>query len=408
MAQYFYKAVSLSGEQQSGQQEAQDERELARLLHQKGFVLTHATTKAGRSVWARAGAFKISFGVSGVEKLMFARNLRVMVAAGVALPKALEILAHQSSNATFSRALLDIKERVVKGQALSVALESYPSLFSELFVSMMRVGEESGTLEQTLSQLALQLEKQHELVSKVVGALLYPAVVVLAMIGIGIMMLVVVVPQLAKTFQDLNVELPVTTQLVIGLGTFLQHRWYLALAIFVALAFTGWRFSRTQSGKALIDTVLLNIPIVSTLLKKTNSALTLRTLSSLIGAGIPIVRSLEITSNALGNVHYKKVLQQAAEAVAKGSKLSETIKQHERLYPLLVGHMMEVGEETGTTSGVLQQLAGFFEDEVAQVTRNLTSLVEPVLMLLIGGVVGFFAVSMLQPMYSLLNALQSQ
>jgi len=225
------------------------------------------------------------------------------------------------------------------------------------------------------------------------------------MIGIGVLMLIIVVPKLAEVFSELNVELPFTTRVVIGVGEFLGKFWYFIPFGFLVLIFLLKIFSKTKVGKFIFSTIFLKIPIVSPIVKKINSAHTVRTLSSLIAAGVPIVRSLEIVSGSLGNIYYKKALTEAAEKVKKGAKLAEVLKKYKDIYPNLVFQMIEVGEETGETSNILKKLAEFYEEEVANATQNLSAVIEPVLMLIIGAVVGFFAISMIQPIYSMMQTI---
>ncbi|OHA68322.1 MAG: hypothetical protein A3A27_02665 [Candidatus Wildermuthbacteria bacterium RIFCSPLOWO2_01_FULL_47_18] len=406
MPKYFYKAASFQGEHITGEETAEDEKGLAKVLRERGFVLTEAKER-GKKRFSFSIDFSANlFGVTLVEKLMFVRNLKVMIGAGVSLPKALEILSEQVKSKKFKTAVLNMREQVFQGKLLSQAMEGHGEVFSELFQNMVKVGEESGTLEEVLSQLALQLEKEHELRSQITGALLYPAVVVSAMLLIGILMLVMVVPKLAATFKDLGVSLPVTTRFVIAFGKLLSEKWYLVFPVFAVLFGVALRALRTSAGKRLWDTISLKLPLFSAMIQKTNSAVTLRTLSSLIASGVPIVRALEITSHVVGNSFYQEALQEVAKDVAKGAKISDSLARAKHLYPTLIIQMVQVGEETGESAQVLSKLAEFFEEEVTQVTKNLASVIEPLLMLLIGAVVGFFAVSMIQPMYSLLNSVK--
>ncbi len=403
---YSYSATSQQGEKKSGEIFAKDEKELTHVLGVQGLVLVFAKALKEKTPSRFSNFFSNLFGVSLTEKLIFIRNLRVMVASGVPLPRALEVLAEQTSSQKFKATIKDIKEKVLAGNMLSSVMGEYPRIFPDLFTNMVKVGEESGTLENVLSQLHIQLEKQHELRSRITGALMYPAVVVIAMLGIGVIMLITVVPQLEKTFKDMNVTLPVTTQFIIGMGHFFTNQWYIALGVFVLLGIGFLRAPHTKIGKKTLDALTLKLPILSGLVKKTNAATTLRTLSSLIASGVPIVRALEITSSVLGNLQYQDVLKKASEDVKRGGKLSDTLKPYTALYPPLVLQMVEVGEETGQSAEVFAKLAEFYEEEVAQVTQNLASVLEPVLMLIIGTVVGFFAISMLQPMYSLLGSVK--
>lgn len=404
MATYTYTAISKQGERLQGEEVIKDEHELARQLRQKGYLLLEAELKEKKKArFQYLQAFSGLLGVSLEEKLMFMRSLKVMVTAGIALPKSLEVLSLQVKSKKFKAALEEMRERVLEGRQLSDTMEAYPNIFPELFYNMIRTGEESGTLANVLSQLTLQLEREHDLRSKIQGALIYPAVIIVAMVGIGILMLVLVVPSLAATFAELQIPLPTTTRMVIGLAEVLVNFWYLAILLFLGIAAALWQTLRTKTGKNVADTVLLKTPIVGPVVKKVNTALLARTMSSLIGAGIPMVRSLEVTATVLQNMHFKKVLMEGAKEIRKGVKLSEVLGRHTNLYPVVVVQMVEVGEETGQTADLLAKLADFFEEEVSNITKNLASVIEPVLMLLVGAAVGFFAISMIQPMYSMLG-----
>lgn len=406
MAKYSYIAKSQKGEERAGILEAKDEYQLARILRNEGLLLVKA--EPAEKIKRKGLKFQLPFlgGVSLTEKMLFTRNLQVMVSSGLTLPRALDILSSQTNNKKFKKALTEIKERIIKGENFSETLKNYPDIFSELFQSMLKIGEESGTLDEVLKTLERQIEREYELQSKIKGALMYPAVIILAMTGIGVMMLILVVPQLAKTFAELNIELPFTTKLVIGLADFLVQKWYFLPFIIIIFAVLLRRISQTKAGKKIINALFLKIPVVSSLIKKSNSAYMLRNLSSLIAAGVPIVKSLEITANTLGNIYFKNALQKAAEKVGTGAKLSEALEPYQALYGVIILQMIKVGEETGETSGILQKLADFFEEEVGNETKNLTAIIEPVLMLIIGGAVGFFAISMVQPMYSMLGGIQ--
>jgi len=405
MSKYFYNAKSLGGESKSGIIEAKDEHQLAKILHEQGFVLISSNLE-GKEKKNRLD-FSLPFfkGVSLAEKMMFTRNLQVMISAGLPLPRTLKTLAVQSKSEKFRKALLGIMEEVTRGNSFSDSLAKYPDIFSELFISMIKVGEESGTLDSVLKTLGHQLETENELKSKIKGAMIYPAVIISAMIGIGILMLIMVVPKLAETFEEFNIELPLTTRITVFMGTFLAQRWY--LLIFLIIVFIPFlrTITKTRGGKKFIDSLILKIPIISTLIKKINSAFTVRTLGSLIAAGVPLVRGLEITAGTLGNSYFRGAISAAVEEVKKGEKLSTVLEKYQNLYLPIVIQMIAVGEETGETSSILMKLADFFEDEVSNATKNLTSIIEPVLMIVIGAAVGFFAISMIQPMYSMLGSL---
>ncbi|MDD2731940.1 MAG: type II secretion system F family protein [Candidatus Pacebacteria bacterium] len=405
MPYYSYIAKNLSGEPKSGASEAKNEHELAKVLRREGYILISASIEERSK---KRLEFYIPFfkKVSLVEKIMFARNLGVMIKAGIPLPRALRIIVEQAKNKKLKIALNNIADEITKGKSFSESLINYPDIFPELFSSMMKVGEESGTMEDSLNILVSQMEKEHELKSKIKGAMIYPAVIIGAMILIGFLMMILVIPKLAETFTELSIPLPLTTRIVIAIGIFSSQFWYL-FPLFILVLVAAVRFAlKTKTGKIAIDTIILRIPLFSVFVIKTNSARTVRTLSSLIKAGIPIVRSLEIVSRVMTNVYYRRAMEEAAEEVKKGSKLGEILKKHKDVYPNLVIQMIEVGEETGETSGILEKLAEFFEEEVANAAKNLSSVIEPVLMLIVGAAVGFFAVSMIQPIYSMVGAMK--
>jgi len=403
---YTYTAKTLEGKERKGLLEAKDKHQLARTLRQQGLILIQAEPEEAEKK-KRRFTFSVPFldRVSLPEKMMFIRNLQVMVAAGLSLPRSLETLTLQVKSNKFRRALLDIKEQILKGKNFSDSLNKWPDIFSELFRNMIKVGEETGTLEDVLKILAQQIEKEYELKSKIKGAMIYPAIIICVMIGVGILMLITTVPQLSTTFEELNIELPMTTQIVIGLANFLITKWYLVLLIIIILMLLFLQGLRTKKGKRIIDTLILKMPIVSPIVKTTSSASTARTLSSLISAGVSLVRSLEITSGTLGNIFYRDAMNESVQKVKKGEKLSEALKPYQNIYSPLIIQMVAVGEETGETSAILEKLADFFEEEAGRSTKNLASVIEPVLMVIIGGVIGFFAVSMIQPMYSMLGAI---
>lgn len=408
MPLYSYTALDKVGNANPGSREARDEHELARALGEQGLLLLRASSKKTRfSMFSQfMDVANGLFGVSTEEILMLIRNMKVMITAGVPLPKALDILSAQAKGQSMRKTLVAMREKIMQGFSLSQAMALYPEVFSELFVHMVQVGEESGTLEEALSQLATQTERSYELTSKIKSAMMYPAVIITAMIIIGIIMIIYVVPKLAESFKDLGIALPVSTRFVIGLADFLTYRWYVVI-LGVLGAFAGIFFARrTDEGKRLIDTILLRIPFVSAIIVKTNAAFTVRILGSLIAAGVPIVRALEITARVLNNVHFQSVLMQGAEDVKKGAKLSQVFRQYGHVYPFVVTQMVEVGEETGKTAEIFATLANFYEDEVGAMTKNLAAVIEPVLMLMIGAVVGFFAISMITPMYSMLRTVR--
>lgn len=402
MPKYFFVAKSLEGETKTGQREADDLHQLAAALRQEGLILIRVEKEKKKGI-------KISFPTFGIplsEKMFFTRNLQIMISAGVPLSRAISSLADQTKNKGFKKVLKKIEKDILRGNKFSDSISSFPNVFDEFYQSMIKVAEEAGNLEEVLGILARQMEKENEIKSKIKGAMIYPAVIILAMIGIGILMLILVVPKLAETFKELEIQLPLTTRIVIFLGEFLARYWYLFVLGLIFILFLFFQFLKTKIGKKIFSKISLKFPIFSGLVKKQNAASVARNLSSLISGGVSLPRALEVTANTLGNVYYKEALISAIERVKKGEKLSVALKEYKKIFPLTLIQMIEVGEETGETSEVLSKLAEFYENEVTESAKNLASVIEPILLLIVGAAVGFFAISMVQPMYSMLGAIK--
>lgn len=403
MPNYFYKAKSQTGEEKTGILEAKDEYELARILREKGLILIKADLEKKKISFH----FSISFGkIPLAEKMFFTRNLQVMISAGISLPRAISSLARQVKNKKFKSVLENISQEITKGKKFSEAISKFPEVFNEFYQSMVKVGEETGSFEEALKVLARQMEKENEIRSRIIGASIYPAVILLAMIGIGILMLVLVIPKIIEVFRALDLKLPPTTRFVISMAEFFIKNGYFIIGILAIFIFLFYRIAKTKKGKKFFDNLTLKTPIISGLVQKINTATTARNLSSLLSAGVSLPRALEITGNTLGNSLYKEILFLASEKVIKGEKLSFFLKPYSRFYPETLIQMIEVGEETGETVTVLVKLAEFYEEEVSNTMKNLVSIIEPILMIIIGTAVGFFAVAMFQPIYSMMEAIK--
>jgi len=407
MSTFYYTAKSQDGKIKNGTLEAKDKQGLAQTLRREGFILTscrsiEAETKKKKTDFS--SKIKRFFGrVSLVEKLMFTRHLAVMIGAGFSLHKALEVLARQSKNSNFKKIIYNITNSIKKGESLGDSLGKYPKVFNNFFVSMVRVGEKGGSLEEVLKILADYLKKEHEFKKKVIGAMVYPSVIVIAMIGIGVLMMIVVVPKITAMFEELKAELPLSTRIIIGISKFLGNYFLIGIIVFLVLGFILFKFFKTKKGKYYLSWFFLKLPGFGQIVKKINCARFARGFSSLMESGVPVTESLQITSQTVGNVLFSKSLMDASNEVKKGKKIQASLEKHENLYPILVSQMIGVGEETGQLSEIINRLADFYEEEVTNITDNLASIIEPVLMLVVGAAVGFFAISMIQPMYSMMQ-----
>lgn len=343
--------------------------------------------------------------VSLSEKVMFTNNLSGMLSAGLSLNRALSVLEKQSTNSAFINVMHDLGDEINKGNTLSEGMKKYPKVFSGIFVPMIHAGEESGSLPKTLKEVGLSLKKTYDLNKKIKGAMTYPSIILFAMVVIGIFMMVFVVPTLTKTFKDLGSELPTSTKVIIWISDSISQHLviFLASIIFFIIGFIF--LSKIKIIQRYFDRFILYLPVVGTIVKEVNTARTARTLSSLLLSGVNISNSLSITEEVLQNVHYKELIHKSISSVEQGTVLSASFKENTFLYPVMMGEMIEVGEETGNLSKMLIDVADFYETEVDNKTKDLSTIIEPVLMIFIGVAVGIFAVSMISPMYSVMNNL---
>jgi type IV pilus assembly protein PilC len=404
MPSYIYTAKSLEDKTISGILDARDMRELAKILKNDGLFLVRAVAKGDKN--KRIFDFSFSSKVSSADKIMFTKNLSIMIATGLSLVKSFEILANQAKNKKFKIALFAIKEKINKGESIFSALAGYPDIFSDFFLSMIRVGEEAGTSEEVLKILSIQLEKEHKLKSEMQGAMIYPIIVLSLMLVVGIVVAIVVLPKLNKFFIDMGADVPFYTRMLISLGDFSLKNWPMVIISPVILVFLFIWALKTKIGKWLKDTVLLRVPVISSLIKENNCAILIRSLSSLLGSGVSLTTSLQVSSGTVGNFYFKKALTDALERVKKGESLSIALGSYANIFPYGAIEMIEVGEETGKTSVVLKNLADFYEDEVIAATAKLSAIIEPVLIIIIGLVVAVFAFSIIGPMYSSLGAIK--
>lgn len=407
MPNFLYTAKNQKGETKAGKLQATNEHELAAALRQEGLILVSAEAdddekKFGldiKKIIIRLGH------ISLVEKMMFTRHLAVMIKAGLSLNQALKTLIEQTKNPRFKRAIVKIEENIRQGKTFSESLALYSRIFNDLYINMVKVGETSGNLDEVLNNLAEQMRKDHDLISRIRGAMIYPAVIIITMIGIGILMMIMVVPKLTEVFEELNVGLPLSTRVIIAISNFLQNHLIWGLVILTAFIFLARLSLRNKSVKRALHRVYLHTPILGPLLKKINSARFARTIGSLTESGVAIVKSLEITAGTLGNIHFKESLIACGQEVQKGKDLSRSLSNYKNLYTPMVIQMVGVGEQTGNLSSILKTLAEFYEEEIDKTTKNLSSIIEPIIMIVVGAAIGFFAISMIQPMYSMMGGL---
>lgn len=360
----------------------------------------------GPSLYSRLDAWANNLTRINVsQKLFFVQQLGIMVRTGISLAVALKTLTEQTTNKRFRIILTDISADVQQGNLLSKGLERYPKVFSELFVSMVRAGEASGKLENVLQQLYQQMKKDHAIVSKVRGAMIYPSVVLVAMLGIGILMVIYVIPQLTAIFQQSNITLPWTTRILIGISDVMtKHGILLAIAAVLGVIAFRW-VTHWPPGRRRWHGLLLRAPVAGLIIRKINIARFCRTLTSLLKTDIAIIKSMEITSQVLGNTVYRDALLASRDKIQKGVTIAESLRPYPNIFPPVILQMIAVGEETGALDVILEESASFYEEDVDQTMTTLPTLIEPILITLLGVGVAGMAVAVIMPIYSLTQAI---
>ncbi len=343
----------------------------------------------------------IGLRVSLQEQILFARHLSLMSKAGMSILDSLQLLKKQARSRSMVKILDDMARSVANGQFLSVALEPYASVFSELFISITRIGEASGTLSENLAYLAEELDKKKQLKTKIRGAMVYPFIIVVGVVSIVSFLVFFLFPKIIPVFKTLNVKLPLPTRILIAVANFAQDYtlWIILGAVVFGLTF--WLLLKLRSVKKFFHRVLLFVPIAGSLSKAVNMASFCRTLAILLRSGSKIVESLGTTGNTLSNLVYRDEISAAADVVRKGGQLSSHLASLPRIFPLMLSQMISVGEGTGNLSETLQYLAGFYEEEIDNTTKNLSTIIEPVLLIILGGIVGFVAIAVITPIYGI-------
>ena len=401
---FHYKILNKEGKVVEGNMEAKDKFALYHTIKQDGSTVVSAEEVKEKREYTIPILSSLFEGVKTHDKITFAKNLAKMTDAGLPITRALSILERQAKG-QFKKVLQGLNDSLNKGNTLNDSMKNYPKVFSTLFISMVRAGEESGNLSMSLQNVGQQMEKSYQLTKKIRGALMYPAVVFSLMIIIGVLMMVYMVPTLTATFVGLGIKLPLSTRIIIAISNFLKSYFiFVIIGTFVSAFLTVLAY-RTTRGQRISDFLFLKLPVIKEIVKQINSARTARTLSSLLSSGVDIVLAIGITKDVIQNSYYKDVLEKVQDVIQKGEPISGVFAANNHLYPLFVGEMVSVGEETGKIGEMLMGVAVYYEDEVDQKTKDMSSIIEPILMIFIGVGVGFFALSMLGPTYSLADAL---
>ncbi len=400
MGHFAYSFRDSAGNVRSGVSEAESADILRRRLEEQGFTVTEL--KAVRA------PMKINFGRVGLNELaVFCRQFSTMVDAGVGLVRCLDVLGQQSSNPRLRRTLQDIQAEVEAGQSLSRAMGKFPNIFSNLFVGLVRAGEVGGVLEESLQRLATFLEGDVELRRKVKAAMTYPVIVVIAAVGIVTGLVTFVLPKFFDLFKDLGIkDFPAITQALMDVSNFMTSRWYFAVAIGVVVFIALKSFGATRVGRRLFDRIRLRAPVFGPLNHKIAVARFARTLGTLLSSGVPILSALETVAGTVSNVIISDAIMEARNRIREGDRIGPPLEKS-GLFPPMVVHMISIGEESGALDSMLQKVADFYESEVESALASLTSAIEPVLIVMLGGMVGFIVIALMLPMTSVISNLTS-
>jgi len=401
MAVFSYRARTLQGAIIEGTIEAIEEKAAVERLKEQKYIVIDIKEVEGRFSFAkfleRINPFKPKVGTK--DLVVFSRQLSTLVSAGVPIVQGLSILVEQMSNPAFKAVLTKIREDIESGVSITDALRRHPNVFSELYVSMVHAGEVGGILDTILERLSTYLESSEKLRGKVKGALAYPAVVIMIALGVSIFLLTVVIPVFVKMFESFGSQLPLPTQILINISDLVRKYFYLVILIPIASVVAFKRWYATEQGRRYVDSLSLKLPIFGVLLQKTSIARFSQTLSTLVKSGVPILQALDTVAKTSGNRIVEEAVLKARESIREGERISEPLKKS-GVFPPMVTQMIAIGEETGNLDAMLSKIAEFYAAEVDAAVSALTSMIEPLLILFLGIVVGGIVVAMYLPMFS--------
>jgi type IV pilus assembly protein PilC len=405
MATFAYVGRSKSGAVKKGELVAKSRDEAVEQLRKQSVVVTSLEEKAAQEGFS----FKVGGGVSEKDLVVFTRQFGTMINAGLPLIQCLEILSNQSENAALRKSVGAIKVQVEGGSTFSDALRRHPKVFDDLYVNMVHAGEVGGLLDTILGRLSKYIEKAMKLKGQIKSAMVYPASILgIAFIVIAVLM-IFVIPVFEKMFKDMSggkVALPGPTQLVIDMSNFAQSSWYIILGGVILAVVAFKKYYATAKGKYQIDKLLLKLPVFGDLVRKASVAKFTRTLGTLITSGVPLLDALTICAKTSGNKIIEEALVNARVSISGGKTISEPLAKSQ-VFPKMVTHMIAVGESTGALDAMLGKIADFYEDEVDQAVASLTALLEPMMMVFLGVLIGFIVVAMYLPIFTMANAISS-
>lgn len=400
MIDFVYTAKDREADKEvKGRIQADSEQAAANILIGKKLYPINIAPATGTGINRSINLFNK---VSAKNRVIFTRQLATLVKAGLPISQALATSIGQVNDKNFQQTLEKIAASVEGGTSLADSFAQYPAIFNQVYVSLVHAGEESGTLDDALERLADQQEKEQQIVSKVRGALIYPALVLSTIVAVVIFMFVSVLPQIVGLYDELKKELPVLTRIMFAVTQTVINYWYLFLLLLIALVFGLRAYSKTPKGREQFDRMKMRVPIFGSLFRKVYMARFSRTMASLVNSGVPLLEALNTSSEAINNTVLKAEVVAAADQVKNGASLSSALEGAKHFLPL-VPQMIKVGEESGSLGDMLDKVASFYEEEVDQAVKNLSAIIEPVMMVILGLMVMFIIVAILYPVYSLVG-----
>lgn len=401
---YEYIAVNREGKRVKGKLKGATKDDIVQQLFQRN--LSPVSVDEVSSLLSLDAIQNVNIGgVPLKDKMIFLKQFSIMLNAGLSITRALEVLSAQATNPRFRTVLKEVEKSVSGGVPLSDSFAKYPDVFDNIAINLIKAGEQSGKLGRILRKLALEYEQKNELKTKITSALAYPAVLTVVMIAVVIFLIVVVVPQLQEAFESFNAELPLLTKMVISTSEFLISYWYLVILIVVAGGLGLKYFTSTSDGRRVWDRFIITIPIIGPMLVKVQVATFSRVLYLLVSSGVPILQTLELTELTLSNVWFQEEVKNMHDQVKRGISIAIPLLQS-NYFPSLVGYMVNVGQETGQLDVVLKKVAQYYDLEIKSATSTLSSLLEPILLVVMGGLVAIIVAAIYYPMFQLTQSIK--
>ncbi len=402
MSTYVFKAMDMAGAKARGEIDADSKQAVSDQLKSRGMIVLDIADKhASREI-------ELSFlkSVKATDLAVFSRQLATMITSGLSILRALYVLEEQTENKFLKETIIHVRKDVEAGMSLSGAMESHPKVFTPLFVAMTSAGEAGGLLEQSLMRVADQLEKDASLRRQVRSAMVYPTLILVFAVAVMLALVAFLVPVFESVFKEFGGELPAITKVSVLMSKIVTQYWWAMFSTFGAIVFAFLKWKKSSWGRPQWDRFRLRVPMkVGTLVQQIAVARWSRTLSSLVAAGVPLLLALDITGRTAGNIVVEDAMEGVISSVKRGGTISEPLSKSS-VFPTMVTHMVGVGEETGALDEMLGKIADFYDDQVEASVKMLTSIMEPIMILVIGGIVGFIVISMYMPMFTIYNNIQ--